>query len=765
MEQDSKKQQQPSWWREATELTAFAASMWLAIFLSFRWGVATNQVVAIWPAAGIGAWVAIRYGWKAFPAIFISHLGYSLSHQDGLTVFALVTNGGNAVAYCLAGHLFRQLGYTSHALRTVSGMFAFTTVVAGGLSIVSAAVGTLMIHFSFGVTGVAVFEVAWRWFFSDFTAVMVITPIFLAMDREDGQSLGSVIRDTVLQARKPILPVMGLIATLQIATYVMPKGLGQYPIVLLTMPFCIWLALKAQARAALVLLPTVIIASLTITLLAVGDASTSTFLAVQLYGVVAMCTSLALYATAREKQSLLQRLADEAAQLESKVEVRTSELKTQAETDALTGLANRRLFEKRLQQIFEQPPDDRREHFLLFMDLDQFKIVNDTSGHAAGDELLRVVADLLRKSVRGDDLIGRLGGDEFAIILKDCPQRIAEDIAETIRGLIEELRFRWEDETYKIGVSIGVARLDATVTSAEDAQQIADAACYAAKNNGRNRVHLAHSEDSNVVAQRGEVRWAQRLTDAMEHDRFTLYGQRIKPVQLVEGTPDHIEVLVRLRDPEKKRLVPPGAFLPAAERYGLSTKLDEWVVRNLLRTLYLHQSFDAKRKQYWINLSGSSVGNDKFVDFLIASMNNSPVEPGLINFEITETAVIRNLNEAGRLMGKLHDMGCKFALDDFGTGLSSFSHLKKLPVDYLKIDGTFIRNILDDRIDQIFVQSIIDIAHSMGIKAVAEYVENEDIEALVTKMGADFVQGHAINQPKLLTPEFPSLDLLNRSVG
>ncbi|MEL7298406.1 MAG: EAL domain-containing protein, partial [Pseudomonadota bacterium] len=403
--------------------------------------------------------------------------------------------------------------------------------------------------------------------------------------------------------------------------------------------------------------------------------------------------------------------------------------------------------------------------FLLYMDLDQFKIVNDTSGHAAGDELLRVVADLLRKSVRGDDLIGRLGGDEFAIILKDCPQRIAEDIAETIRGLIEELRFRWEDETYKIGVSIGVARLDATVTSAEDAQQIADAACYAAKNNGRNRVHLAHSEDSNVVAQRGEVRWAQRLTDAMEHDRFTLYGQRIKSVQPVEGAPDHIEVLVRLRDPEKKRLVPPGAFLPAAERYGLSTKLDEWVVRNLLRTLYLHQSFDAKRKQYWINLSGSSVGNDKFVDFLIESMNNSPVEPGLINFEITETAVIRNLNEAGRLMGKLHDMGCKFALDDFGTGLSSFSHLKKLPVDYLKIDGTFIRNIIDDRIDQIFVQSIIDIAHSMGIKAVVEYVENEEIEALVTKMGADFVQGHAINQPKLLTPEFPSLDLLNRSVG
>jgi Amt family ammonium transporter len=389
------------------------------------------------------------------------------------------------------------------------------------------------------------------------------------------------------------------------------------------------------------------------------------------------------------------------------------------------------------------------------MDLDQFKVVNDTSGHAAGDQLLRRVSQILVDSVRADDTVCRLGGDEFGIILWQCPTEVAERIAESIRVSIEGFRFQWDAETYRIGVSIGGLPIDPDIGDAGELQQLADAACYAAKEAGRNRVHMVAGAGDSARVHRGQVRWVQRIREAMDSNRFAIYGQLIKPLHGEAGDKENIEILLRLRDPKTRRLIPPGAFLPAAERYGLSMELDQWVVGSMLDMLFIHHSFEAVHRKYWINLSGTSIGDKRFAGFLKEAMKKSPLPPGTINFEITETAVIRSVVEAGKLMAELREMGCQFALDDFGSGLSSFGYLKKLPVDFLKIDGMFIRDILRDQTDRIFVKSIIDIGHTLNIKTIAEFVENNEMLEIVRELGADFAQGFGIGRPFELAPRFP----------
>ncbi|MFK8032026.1 MAG: EAL domain-containing protein [Gammaproteobacteria bacterium] len=423
-------------------------------------------------------------------------------------------------------------------------------------------------------------------------------------------------------------------------------------------------------------------------------------------------------------------------------------LEYQANHDDLSGLLNRRSFELALDKAYARSDKSKIPSYLMFMDLDQFKIVNDTSGHCAGDELLRQISDLIREQVRTDDILGRLGGDEFGLILWNCPTNIARRIAESIRSAVEEYLFRWDTNTYRVGVSIGAVKVDSTLGTAAELQQLADQACYHSKDNGRNRVHFVEEEGESIDDQRGEVRWVQRLHEAMDNSHFVLYGQSIAPADLDASEPERMEILLRLRDPETRKIIPPGAFLPAAERYGLITKLDKWVVENLLRMLYIHQAFGNKERCYWVNLSGTSIGDKRFVDFLIDAVENCGLPEGMINFEITETAVIRNVGEAGRLMSALHGMGCKFALDDFGSGLSSFGYLKKLPVDFIKIDGMFVRDILTDEIDRVFVRSIIDIARTMGIKSIAEFVENTDILEAVRDLGVDYVQGFGIHRPE-----------------
>ena len=438
----------------------------------------------------------------------------------------------------------------------------------------------------------------------------------------------------------------------------------------------------------------------------------------------------------------------------------TDALEYQANYDELSGLLNRRSFEQALDRAYQASVGGERSSYLMFMDLDQFKIVNDTSGHTAGDELLRQVSALLRDQVRGDDIVGRLGGDEFGLILWQCPTDVARRIAETIRAAVEDFQFQWDNETYRVGISIGAVPIDASLGNTAEIQQLADAACYQAKDSGRNRVHFAQEVAGSLDEQRGEARWVQRLQYAMDNNLFALYGQLIKPIRTQTKEPERMEILLRMRDPTSRKLIPPGAFLPAAERYGLSVRLDEWVVRSLFKMLYVHEAFGASDRRYWINLSGTSVGDKRFVDFLIDAVKTCGLPEGMINFEITETAVIRNVGEAGRLMSQLHDVGCQFALDDFGSGLSSFGYLKKLPVDYIKIDGMFVRDILTDEIDRIFVRSIIDIARTMDIKTIAEFVENTAILAVVSELGADYVQGFGVHRPELIAPDFPAKPIL-----
>ncbi|MFK8017084.1 MAG: putative bifunctional diguanylate cyclase/phosphodiesterase [Gammaproteobacteria bacterium] len=742
-------------------LAAFTVAIWLTIIVSFELGFASDDVVAIWPAAGLCSWVALRYGWKCLPVIFLSHEGYSLAFQDGPAMMYLAANIINPLAYYSATLLYRRLGGDTNVLHSVRHTLLFITVNAVATSAIAASLGTLAIMSFLGIPMENYWRIAWRWFFSDYTGILLLAPPLIALHRSTPLNGSSGIRLAAREIPQPMLVSAAVIFVLYLTSFSMPDGLGQYPIVLLTMPLCIWLALNRRARSSTVMLTVTVPSSLTMVLAAVGDASEASFLAVQLYGVVVMCTSLVLQATSIERARLLVALGIEREQLEQKVAARTADLRTLAETDALTGLANRRSFECELEAAFNDARDNSMTHYLFYMDLDRFKVVNDTSGHAAGDALLKRVTALLQSNVRDGDLIGRLGGDEFAVLLRSCPESVARDIAESIRAEAEALRFTWEGDSHHIGTSIGVTLVDPACANLASLQVLADAACYAAKNSGRNRVHVANTADNDMAAHRNRVRWAHRLSAAMDDDHFVLYGQRIEPVRATHDEPEHVEVLLRLRDMETRQLVPPNEFMPAAERYGLSTRMDEWVVRELMRGLYLHSAFEASQRRYWVNLCGPSLADERFVNFLIKAMADSPIEPGLINFEIAETSVIHNIHDASRLMKKLHETGCQFALDDFGKGLSSFAHLKTLPVDYLKIDGTFVGNVSTDETDRVFVKSIIDIAHTMSIRTVAESVEDDETLARLRDMGIDYVQGFGVHEPTPLAPRLKRPSLAN----
>lgn len=436
----------------------------------------------------------------------------------------------------------------------------------------------------------------------------------------------------------------------------------------------------------------------------------------------------------------------------------TEQLAYQATYDELTGLLNRRAFEEELQKAWAPEQTAGARGVLLYMDLDQFKVVNDTSGHAAGDQLLKDMADILMANVRASDTVGRLGGDEFGVMLWRCHRDVAARIAESIRLAVENFRFQWGRETYKVGISIGGVQVDTRVGDISEIQQLADSACFTAKEAGRNCVHMIEGEKDSARDHRRQIRWIQRIREAMDNNRFAIFAQEIRALAPSAGEVPRFEILLRLRDPESRRLIPPGAFLPAAERYGLSQELDEWVVTNLINALYLHQSLDAEPRRYWINLSGLSIGDQRFARFLRRAVESAPLDPGVVNFEITETAVIRNVNDARHLIEELREMGCEFALDDFGSGLSSFGYLRELPVTSLKIDGMFVRNIVTDQTDRVFVKSIIDIAHTLNIKTVCELIETPGMLDIVAELGADYAQGFAIGRPFELAPGFPSID-------
>jgi diguanylate cyclase (GGDEF)-like protein/PAS domain S-box-containing protein len=424
------------------------------------------------------------------------------------------------------------------------------------------------------------------------------------------------------------------------------------------------------------------------------------------------------------------------------------QLSHQATHDVLTDLINRQAFEKLLDKTLADPAPHPAGHALLYLDLDQFKVVNDTCGHAAGDELLRQVTALLEGIVRASDSLGRLGGDEFAVLLRDCPLDSALRVADKIRQAIADHRFAWADRSFALGASIGLVHFDATAAAAP-ILSAADAACFIAKDKGRNRVHVHDRRDEATARRSGELDWASRIDGALRHDRFVLYGQRIAPVDARPGN-GHYELLVRMRD-EQGALVPPMAFLPAAERYGLMPAIDRWVVRQAFTTLAAARAEGAMHLRFSINLSGASLNDEAFLGFLQAQFEAHSIPHALICFEVTETTAIANLDNAARLIDALRGLGCKFSLDDFGSGMSSFGYLKHLRIDYLKIDGAFVKDIVTDRIDAAMVEAIHRVGQALGLETIAEFVENDAILERLRELGVDYAQGYGIHVPQPLS--------------
>ncbi|MDB9511413.1 EAL domain-containing protein [Kamptonema animale CS-326] len=424
----------------------------------------------------------------------------------------------------------------------------------------------------------------------------------------------------------------------------------------------------------------------------------------------------------------------------------TRQLSWEASHDALTGLTNRRGFEHYLVDAIASIQDSNQHHVLCYLDLDQFKVVNDTVGHIAGDELLRQITTLLQQGIRANDILARLGGDEFGLLLSHCPLSQATQIAENLKDLVHQFRFIWDNKTFIIGVSIGVVAIDQNNQNLIEILGAADAACYAAKAKGRNCVHVYRLDDSELIRQRGERQLIAQISQALETNRFCLYSQKIISITskpLVE----HYEILIRMLD-ENGELVSPNAFIPAAERYGLIADIDYWVIETFFSN---HQKLSRPallaNGLYTINLSGASICNNQFMRFLIEQFPRYQILPQTICFEITETAAIANFDQARIFINEIKKLGCRFALDDFGSGLSSFAYLMNLPVDYLKIDGVFVKNITHNLISQAIVEGFNRIAHAMNIETVAEFVEDEAILEKLREIGVDYAQGYGISRP------------------
>ncbi len=423
------------------------------------------------------------------------------------------------------------------------------------------------------------------------------------------------------------------------------------------------------------------------------------------------------------------------------------QLSYQASHDTVTGLINRREFGIRLVESLEGTYEDNEQtHALLYLDLDQFNVVNDTFGHTAGDELLLQISELLQGNIRSSDVLARLGGDEFGILLERCSEERAMEVAEIIRSAVEEYRFEWRGSFTSIRCSIGVVMVTHEIPNVASVLSSADVACYSAKDQGRNQIHLY--QDSDASLRHEEMKWVSRITSAVEEERLELFYQPIigisKDNHKCRG---HYELLLRMRD-ENGELVQPNMFIPAAERYNLMSKLDRWVIHEALTELAdRNPDSDEARFTIAINLSGTSLSEDRFLEFVIDELEKQKLPAGAVCFEITETAAISNLGRVIHFMETLKKLGCKFSLDDFGSGLSSFTYLKNLPVDYLKIDGQFIRNVAEDAVDESMVVAINQVGKAMGIETIAERVETKEVLDKLSELGVEFAQGYYIARP------------------
>lgn len=417
--------------------------------------------------------------------------------------------------------------------------------------------------------------------------------------------------------------------------------------------------------------------------------------------------------------------------------------------DPLTGLVNRREFESRVEAALLSARNSALHHVVCYLDLDQFKVINDTCGHAAGDGLLKQVSALLQIKLRESDTLARLGGDEFGVLLEGCALDRAQLIASDLLATVRDFRYMWEGKAFNVSVSIGLVALTAETGSRTEVFSAADTACYSAKEQGRNRVCVFHSSDAEMAQRRSEMGWAARLTRALQEERLTLYYQPYLSLGQHSAAGKHIEILLRLVD-EDGKLVPPGSFMPAAERYNIMPAIDRWVIKTVFsRYRDLVVQMDAPLTCA-INLSGTTLNSEGILEFIQEQARLHTLPHGAVCFEITETAAINNLRHAAQFMRDVKALGICFALDDFGIGTSSFAYLKTLPVDYLKIDGSFVRNIAHDPVDRAMAETINRVGHIMGLQTVGEYAESQEVIEELRTLGVDFAQGYAVQRPQSL---------------
>lgn len=428
------------------------------------------------------------------------------------------------------------------------------------------------------------------------------------------------------------------------------------------------------------------------------------------------------------------------------------QLSYQASHDALTGLFNRRQFEKSVDDLIAGTQRTGTVHTLLYLDMDQFKIVNDTCGHIAGDALLRQVASLLRADLRKDDILARLGGDEFGVALVNCDLDHASRMAESLRQHVHHYRFSWQGRVFSIGVSIGIVAITRDVHDVNELLSAADLSCYAAKDLGRNRIHVYCPSDADLARRHGDMQWTNVIVDALKNDRFILYKQTIRAIDGGDDPGDRFEVLLRMKGLDDA-LIAPDQFLPAAERYNLMPQIDRWVIQATFAALSRYPEPSNSERMVSINLSGASLGDQQMLNFIHAAATRHAISFKTICFEITETVAISNWALARALIADLTAVGCRFSLDDFGSGVSSFGYLKNLPVSFLKIDGHFIQNIHSDPVDRSIIEAVSHMAHSLNIQTIAEWVENERTLTALTDIGFDFAQGNYIGAPEPLVLE------------
>lgn len=447
------------------------------------------------------------------------------------------------------------------------------------------------------------------------------------------------------------------------------------------------------------------------------------------------------------------------ADMRHRIQDAQAQLRYQARHDALTGLVNRQELERRLQQALQDVKLHRANHVFCYMDLDQFRVINDTCGHLAGDEMLRQISMILSQRIRAEDTFARLGGDEFGLLLSYCQVEKAIEIAAQLRQMVETFRFMHEGRLFQTGISIGIVEITADLKDVGQITRHADAACYVAKDNGRNQIHLFHPEDDVLLKRHVEMEWVLRINEAIEHNDFVLYCQGIFPLQHKE-LPPFYEILIRKRD-EHGGIIPPAEFLPSAERYHLMTKIDRWVIQHAfmaLQPLFRMQS-SVSPFIVSINLSGMSLGDAQLLPYIQNCFETYDISPKHVCFEVTETSAIINIDNTIKLIRELQKMGTRFMLDDFGSGMSSFSYLKHLPVNFLKMDGAYVKDITSSKVDLAMAKAIQSVAQSMEIQTIAEYVEDEATLDCLKDMGVAYAQGFYLNRP------IPLSEALARHVG